>query len=105
MDVNVDGVSERISLLDREVTVLAERLRGWSPSRWRAKGRADVVFALASTLARLGDAPVDLPRLDNHVLPDQIAVTGHDLVLAEPADEVLDEALDAVRRAREKLGI
>jgi hypothetical protein len=92
-------------LLDREVTVLAARLRGWSPSRWRAKGRGDAAFALASRLAQLADAPVPLPRLDDHVLADQIAVTGHDLVLAEPADAVIDEALEAIRRTRELLGL
>src|SRR5947208_262768 len=81
-DVNVVGVGERLSLLDREVTVLAERLRTWSQSRWRVEGRADAAFALATLFAELGHAPVPLPRLDDHVLADQIALTGHDLVIA-----------------------
>jgi hypothetical protein len=87
------------------VVVLAERLRGWSPSRWRAKGRAEAAYELAALFARLADAPVELPRLDHHVLADQIAVTGHDLVETAPDDAVVDEALDAVRRTREALGI
>jgi len=100
-----ERLSERQTLLDREVTVLAERLRGWSPTRWRAAGRADAAYALAARFAEMSDAPQPLPRLDDHVLADQIAVTGHDLVLAHPSDDVLDEALDALRRARELLGI
>jgi hypothetical protein len=92
-------------LLDREVAVLAERLRSWSPSRWRAKGRVDAAFALAARFAELAGAPEPLPRLDVHVLADQIAVTGHDLAIADPPDDVVDEALDAIRRTREALGI
>lgn len=85
--------------------MLAGRLRAWSASRWRARGRADAAYHLAATFARLAHAPVPLPRLDNHVLADQIAVTGHDLVLAEPADVAIDEALAAIRSTREALGI
>src|SRR3954471_17261689 len=98
-------MSDRQTLLDREVTVLAERLRGWSPSRWRAKGRADAAFALATRLAELAGAPVPLPRLDDHVLADQIAVTGYELVTNDPTEEAVDEALAAIRRAREALGV
>ena len=90
--------------------MLVQRLRGFSASRWRAaappyENRADAVFRLAARLAELAGAPVPLPCLGEHVVADQVAVTGHDLVLAEPADEVLDEALDAVRRTRNVLGI
>jgi len=98
-------MSERQTLLDREVTVLAERLRGWSPSRWRAEGRAEAAYALASLFAKFSDAPQPLPRVEDHVLADQIAVTGHDLVVARPSDDVIDEALNALRRTRELLGI
>jgi hypothetical protein len=98
-------VPDRLLLLDREVTVLAERLRGWSPSRWRGKGRADAAYALAHRFAELAGAPVELPRVDDHVLADQIAVTGHDLVEAAPGTAVIDEALDALRRTREALGL
>ena len=101
----VERFTEKQTLLDREVTVLAERLRGWSPSRWRAKGRADAAFTLASTFAVLAGAPVPLPQPDDHVLADQIAVTGHDLVVAATSDDVIDEALVALRRTREALGI
>ena len=85
--------------------MLAERLRGWSPGRWRAKGRADAAFALAALFAELAGAPVPLPRVDDHILADQIAVTGHELLMSAPPDEVVDEALAAVRRTREALGI
>jgi hypothetical protein len=100
-----EGLSERQTLLDREVTVLAERLRGWSTNRWRADGRADAAYALAALFAELADAPQPLPRVEDHVLADQIAVTGHDLVLGQPNDDVVDKALDALRRTRELLGI
>lgn len=85
--------------------MLAARLRTWSPSRWRVRGRADAAYHLAATFARLAHAPVPLPRLDDNVLADQIAVTGHDLVRADPPDAVVDEALAALRRTREALGI
>jgi hypothetical protein len=39
------------------------------------------------------------------VLADQIAVTGHDLDETAPDEAVVDEALDALRRTREALGI
>ena len=97
--------SESEALLDREVRVLVERLRGWSPSRWRAKGRADAAYDLAATFAAMAHAPSPLPRLDNHVLVDQIAVTGHDLIASRPQPDVVAEALDAIRRTREALGI
>ena len=38
-----------------------------------------------------------------HVLGDQIALTGHDLVVAAPADAVVDDALAEIRRTRELL--
>jgi hypothetical protein len=98
-------VADLASLLDREVTVLAERLRGWSGSRWDADGRADVAFALASRFAELAGAPVPLPWVSEHLLADQIALTGHDLVMAGPTDDVLGTALAELRRTRELLGI
>jgi hypothetical protein len=100
-----ERLTERQALLDREVTVLAERLRGWSSSRWQARGRADAAYALAARFAELLGAPAPLPQLGAHVLADQIALTGHDLVLAQPREEVVDEALDALRRTREALGL
>ena len=97
--------TELQTLLDREVTVLADRLRGWSTTRWRAKGRAAAAFALASRFAELAAAPVDLPRLDDHVLPDQIALTGYELLLTDPSEEVVEAALKELRRTREELGV
>ncbi|MFL6238717.1 MAG: hypothetical protein ACJ735_04380 [Actinomycetes bacterium] len=98
-------MSQRVSLLDREVTVLVERLRSWSPSRWQGKGRADAGYELAARFAELGAAPRPLPRLDVHVLADQIALTGHDLVAGNPAAELVDAALHELDLARTRLGI
>ena len=103
-------MADLLSLLDREVTVLVQRLRGFSASRWRAaapphENRADAAYQLAVRLAELGSAPVALPQLGEHVVADQIAVTGHDLVVAAPTDEVIELALDAIWRTREALGI
>jgi hypothetical protein len=97
-------------LLDREVTVLAERLRHWRYSRWTAAAppferRSDAAFALASRLAELAGAPVPLSRVADHVIPDQIAVTGRDLVRARPDEPVLREALAEIQRTRELLGV
>jgi hypothetical protein len=98
-------VADLASLLDREVTVLAERLRGWSASRWNASGRAETAFRLATRFAELAGAPVQLPWMGAHVLADQIALTGHELVLTHPGDDVLAAALDELRRTREALGL
>jgi hypothetical protein len=100
-----EELAQRQALLERELTVLAERLRSWSPSRWRAKGRADAAYQLAVTFAELAGAPAAPPRLDVHVLADQIAVTGHDVVVSATEPAVVDEALEALRRTREALGI
>jgi hypothetical protein len=98
-------MADLASLLDREVTVLAERLRGWSPGRWDAEGRADAAFGLAARFAEFANAPVPLPWVSAHVLADQIALTGHELVLSQPPDDVLETALAELRRTREFLGI
>lgn len=83
------------ALLDREARSLVQRLRVWTPPRWAAAvrpglSRADVAHHLAQALADLaGEAPVRLPRLDADLaLPDQLAVTAHDLVRAGVADDV-----------------
>lgn len=82
-------------LLRREAISLVARLRLWTPARWAAAApvlgtRADVAYHLAQALA---DAAADaegevrrrLPRLPSDLaLPDQIAVTGDDLVRAQP---------------------
>jgi hypothetical protein len=98
-------VADRAALLDREVTVLVARLRAWSPTWWRARGRADAAYALAARFAELASAPTPLPRLDHHVLAEQIAVTGHDLAVSAPSEQALADALTAIRRTREQLGI
>jgi hypothetical protein len=103
-------VADLGSLLDREVTVLAERLRHWRASRWRPAAppyehRSEAAFALAQTFAELGGAPVPLLWVADHVVPDQIVVTGRDLVAGSPSDEVLETALAELRRTRELLAI
>ena len=98
------------ALLDREVTVLAERLRHWTTQRWRVAAppyphRSQAAFALAATFAQLADAPAELPWIADHVVADQIAVTGHDLATAATPNDVLERALVELRRTRELLGI
>jgi hypothetical protein len=97
-------------LLDREVTVLVQRLRGFSAARWRAAAppyahRAAAVFDLVQRLAEWADAPVAVPWVGDHVLADQVAVLGHDLVMNAPRDDVAQAAIDEIRRTRQILGI
>lgn len=87
------------AVLARETRALVDRLRLWTPARWAAAApvlgsRGDVVHHLAQALA---DAAADLeggprrplPRLDSDLaLPDQLAVTGDDLVRTTPPPEV-----------------
>ena len=79
-----------------------QRLRLWTPARWAAAAdpwgtRADLARHLAQWLAdqsaALEEAPSrQLPVLDTDLLvPDQLAVTGNDLLLAG-ADDALCQA-------------
>jgi hypothetical protein len=91
-------------LLAKEVRSLVERLRLWTPQRWAAAAepwgtRADLARHLASWLADaaariegtgLHDLPVLRPDL---LVADQLAVTGDDLVRAEPPAELCKDAV------------
>lgn len=91
-------------LLAKEVASLVQRLRLWTPTRWAAAAppwgtRADLARHLAQCLA---DAAADcegephrtLPTLSPDLLvPDQLAVTGDDLVRAEPSAQVAGDAV------------
>lgn len=90
--------------------MLAERLRHWHPKRWRGAAppyahRSEAAFDLAKTLAELAHAPAALPWIGEHVVADQIAVTGHDLATSSGDEQVLEAALEKLRRTRELLGI
>ena len=93
----VAEADDLVALLRRESRSLVQRLRLWTPQRWAAaaeggRPRGDLAHHLAQALA---DAAADaeaaerhpLPRLDDLVLPDQLAVTADDLVRAAPAPE------------------
>jgi hypothetical protein len=70
---------------------LVRRMRRWSVATWtiavgrgRARSRADAVHAGVQRLADLaasaeGRPSRPVPRLDDRVLPDQLAVTAHDV--------------------------
>jgi hypothetical protein len=84
----------------------------WSDSRWRARAgdgrsRADVLFALILDLTELaaragcGAPPGARPaRLGSHVLADQLAVVGAELVAAPRTDAVVADAAAAVAATR-----
>ena len=83
-----------MALLDREARSLVQRLRVWTPTRWAAASpvdglsRADLAHHLAAGLAAASGAPAVLPRLAlDLALPDQLAVTAHDLVRSAPTDD------------------
>lgn len=101
-------------LLSRETRALVDRLRLWTPARWAAAApvigsRGDVVHhlaqALADAAAELDAAPRHpLPRLDSDLaLPDQLAVTGDDLVRAAPPAGVVRAAVAHLLWHREHL--
>jgi hypothetical protein len=97
-----------VAQLIRAVDRLLDHVTHWTPSRWAVSGasdgasRADAAHALAQRLADLaaeatGQPSRPVPRLDNPLaLCDQIRVTAQDLVRADPDQQVIIVALDAV---------
>jgi hypothetical protein len=92
-------------LLVKEVLSLVQRLRLWTPQRWAAAcapwgTRADCGRHLAQWLAdraaELEGRPArQLPLLSPDLLvADQLAVTGDDLVRAEPGPALVQQAVD-----------
>lgn len=104
-----------------EVERVADRLRSLSLARLAAPlppdaSRADAAHGLAQRLADAaadleGRERIDVPRLGDHVVGDQVAVTGQDLVAAagvigageERAAAVLVDAIDRLRDLRLRL--
>ena len=84
------GLTALAGQLNRELRSLVERVRHFSAARWAAAAppfpsRAEVAFHLAQVLAAASLAAAGmparvLPRLDDTVLPDQLAVTGDGLL-------------------------
>lgn len=97
-------MSDAQALLRKEVGSLVERLRRWTPSRWAVAAepwgtRADLghhlaqAFADAAAAMEAGERRL-LPRLEHDLLvPDQLAVTGDDLVRAGPPDAICRDAV------------
>ena len=92
------------ALLAKEVSSLVRRLRLWTPARWAAAAdpwgtRADLGRHLAQWLADRaaeaeGQPQRTLPGLHPDLLvADQLAVAGDDLVRAEPAPDVVADAV------------
>lgn len=91
-------------LLAKELSVLVQRLRLWTPARWAAAcepwgTRADLVRHLSQWCAdraaeREGDPARLLPVLSPDLLAaDQLAVTGDDLLRSVPGPELLEAAV------------
>ena len=92
--MTLDAGSSPVALFDREARALVQRLRVWTSTRWAAASpvdglsRADLAHHLAAGLAAASGAPAVLPRLAlDLALPDQLAVTAHDLVRSAPTDD------------------
>ncbi len=121
-------------LLAKEVRSLVDRLRLWTPTRWAAAAdpwgtRADLARHLAQSFVHAaGEVTLALPVLHPDLLVvDQLAVTGDDLVRADPSASVCADVVahllahrfdllgeeppttlggpDAVRRGREVCGL
>ena len=93
-----------LALLAKELASLVDRLRLWTPSRWAAAAdpwgaRADLGRHLAQWLADRAAGLEEQPRRALPVLhpdllvADQLAVTGADLVRADPPPDVRREAV------------
>lgn len=103
------------ALLARELRTLTTRLRGFSESRYAARGepplatKADVAFHLVERLADLAQQAEGVeprhavPRLAGRVLADQLAAVGLDLLAVSPAPPLLADALLEVAFHREAL--
>ena len=93
-----------MTLLEKEIGSLVQRLRLWTPQRWAAAAdpwgtRADLARHLAQWFA---DAAADLEGEPHRALPvlqpdllvaDQLAVTGDDLVRAAPPEALAAQAV------------
>ena len=101
-----------VAALAEQVGRLADRLRSLSDARLRAAHR--VAQQLADAAARLAGEPVrPVPRLDDLVVGDQVAVTGADLLAAldraarddpdGPWRAAAESALSAVRTLRDQV--
>lgn len=88
------------------VRKLVGQVSHWTPSRWAASSRAEVMHELIQRLADRtadveGEARRAVPRLENDLaLPDQLRVIAADAVAAGAADET---ALALVRATRDTL--
>ncbi|WP_067496265.1 hypothetical protein [Actinoplanes sp. TFC3] len=84
----------------------------WETGRWGVAAgegtRGDLVYALVQ---RLADYAADaenrprraVPREPDMILPDQLKVMTDDLLAADPAPELLDQAVDNVIQIRNSL--
>lgn len=101
-------------LFRKELAVLVQRLRLWTPSRWAAAcppwgTRADAVRHLAQWCADLaaaheGSGRRELPVLSPDLLVvDQLAVTADDLLRADPGAALLEEAVAHLLAHRSEL--
>jgi hypothetical protein len=101
-------------LLAKEVASLVQRLRLWTPTRWQAAApdwgtRADLARHLAQSLADLaadaeGQPRRALPVLQTDLLvPDQLAVSGDDLVRTRPDEQTCGDAVAHVLAHRQDL--
>jgi hypothetical protein len=101
--------------LQRATRHLVRRVSHWTPPRWAAssvsspeRSRSDVVYDLVQRLAQLasdaeGQPSRAVPRLPDHVLPDQVRVLVADLVAADPPEALLRTAAELVTAATREL--
>jgi hypothetical protein len=82
-----------------DLDLLVRRLRGLSPSGWRARDRAATVRRLVAELAAIGGEGHPVPDLPEHALADAVAVLGADALEVDAAatGALLQAALDATR--------
>jgi hypothetical protein len=109
-----DASALTASALTASVNRLLAQVSHWQQPRWSSPSthppatRADVVHELVQRLADLaadaeGRARRPVPREHDLTLPDQLRVMAADLLAADPADDVLTQAVAAVSETRKAL--
>ncbi len=84
--------------LRRVTQLVLNQVSHWSPARWGSHGDE-----LHDLLQRIAGPEHALPRLSNHVLPDQLRVVVADLIRDTKGPAELSRAVDELKTFRGKL--
>jgi hypothetical protein len=87
---------------ERELQRVVDRLRTMPLTKVQAA--ADDAYRTAEHLVALTpDVPRDVPRIADHAAGDQLAVVGHDFLVAQQDEAAIAEATAALVKLRQAL--